>query len=64
MASQLRLGMIGGDGIGRQVIPAAERMLSAVPGIPKPTFVYLDAGFDHFRKTGVALPPETVKTLS
>lgn len=38
-------------------------MLSAVSGIPKPSFVYLDAGFDHFQKTGTALPKETVQTL-
>lgn len=59
----LRVGMIGGDGIGRQVLPAAERVLSAVGGIPTPTFVALDAGFEHFKATGVALPPETVRTL-
>jgi homoisocitrate dehydrogenase len=38
-------------------------VLQNVPGIPTPTFVNLDAGFEHFQKTGVALPPATVQTL-
>lgn len=42
---------------------AAQRVLEAVPGIPKPSFVQLDAGFEHFQKTGVALPRETVDAL-
>ncbi|GAA5945815.1 hypothetical protein JCM3775_006786 [Rhodotorula graminis] len=62
-AKTLRIGMIAGDGIGRNVLPAAQRVLEAVPGIPKPTFVALDAGFEHFQKTGTALPKETVDTL-
>jgi homoisocitrate dehydrogenase len=45
------------------VIPAAEKVLSSVSGIPKPTFVRLEAGFEHFQKHGVALPPETVQAL-
>jgi hypothetical protein len=59
----LKIGLIPGDGIGRQVIPAAEKVLSSVSGIPKPTFIHLDAGFEHFQKHGVALPPETVRAL-
>ncbi|GAA6013869.1 hypothetical protein JCM10207_008218 [Rhodosporidiobolus poonsookiae] len=62
-AKTLRIGMIAGDGIGRVVLPAAQRVLEAVPGIPKPSFVALDAGFEHFQKTGTALPRETVDTL-
>lgn len=34
-----------------------------MPGIPKPSFINLDAGFEHFQKTGVALPPATVEAL-
>ncbi|GAA5880277.1 hypothetical protein JCM16303_003877 [Sporobolomyces ruberrimus] len=59
----LRIGMIAGDGIGRQVLPAAQRILENTPGIPKPSFIPLDAGFEHFQKTGTALPPSTVETL-
>ena len=73
----LRVGMLNGDGIGGIVLPvrrrtsdirpdreqAAQRVLEAVKGIPKPSLVELPAGFEHFQKTGVALPPETVQTL-
>lgn len=55
--------MIAGDGIGKVVLPAAQRVLEQVGGIPKPTFVELQAGFEHFQKTGTALPQETVNIL-
>lgn len=42
---------------------AAERVLLNTKGIPKPSFVPLQAGFELFQKTGVALPQETVDTL-
>lgn len=44
-------------------VQAAQRVLSAVGGIPTPTFVNLDAGFEYFQKHGVALPQITVDTL-
>ncbi|KAK4700298.1 homoisocitrate dehydrogenase, partial [Phenoliferia sp. Uapishka_3] len=59
----LRIGMISGDGIGRIVLPAAQRVLQEVKGIPKPSFIQLDAGFELFQKTGVALPQATVDAL-
>ncbi|KAK4636095.1 Homoisocitrate dehydrogenase [Fulvia fulva] len=66
MASKtLRIGLIAGDGIGREVIPAGRRLLEALPsslGL-KFSFVDLDAGFETFQKTGVALPDKTVETL-
>jgi homoisocitrate dehydrogenase len=58
-------GLIPGDGIGREVIPAGRRILEALPsslGL-KFSFVDLDAGFDCFKKTGNALPDSTVETL-
>ncbi|KAI7471296.1 Homoisocitrate dehydrogenase [Hortaea werneckii] len=61
----LRIGLIPGDGIGREVIPAGRRILEALPpslGL-KFSFVDLDAGFDCFKKTGVALPDKTLETL-
>ncbi|KAF2666592.1 Isocitrate/isopropylmalate dehydrogenase [Microthyrium microscopicum] len=64
-ARTLRLGLIAGDGIGREVIPAGRRLLEALPssfGL-KFSFVDLDAGFDTFKKTGSALPDKTVDTL-
>nr|OQO28541.1 Homoisocitrate dehydrogenase, mitochondrial [Rachicladosporium sp. CCFEE 5018] len=66
MASRtLRIGLIPGDGIGREVIPAGRRILEALPkslGLSF-SFVDLDAGFEEFKRNGVALPDKTVETL-
>lgn len=61
----LKIGLIPGDGIGREVIPAGRAVLES---LPKKfdldfEFVHLDAGFELFQKTGTALPEETVDTL-
>jgi isocitrate/isopropylmalate dehydrogenase len=58
-------GLLPGDGIGREVIPAGRKILEALPkslGLNF-SFVHLDAGFDEFKKNGVALPEKTVETL-
>lgn len=63
--SNVIVGLIPGDGIGREVIPAGRRLLEALPaslGL-KFDFVDLDAGFETFKRTGVALPEKTVETL-
>ena len=59
------LGLIPGDGIGREVIPAGRRVLEALPSSLKLkfTFTHLDAGFDTFKKQGVALPEKTIESL-
>ncbi|KAI0380346.1 Isocitrate/isopropylmalate dehydrogenase [Hypomontagnella monticulosa] len=66
MASRvLRIGLIPGDGIGREVIPAGRRILEALPasfGL-KFEFADLHAGFETFEKTGAALPDRTVEIL-
>ncbi|KAI1077691.1 Isocitrate/isopropylmalate dehydrogenase [Whalleya microplaca] len=66
MASRvLRIGLIPGDGIGREVIPAGRRILEALPaslGL-KFEFADLQAGFETFEKTGAALPDRTVDVL-
>ncbi|KAI1414178.1 Isocitrate/isopropylmalate dehydrogenase [Hypoxylon sp. FL1857] len=66
MASRvLRIGLIPGDGIGREVIPAGRRILEALPtslGL-KFEFSDLQAGFETFEKTGAALPQGTVEAL-
>lgn len=62
--SSLKIGLIPADGIGREVIPAAKAAILAVGSdVPKPEFIDLLAGFEHFQKTGTALPEETVRTL-
>ncbi|KAI8955719.1 Isocitrate/isopropylmalate dehydrogenase [Xylaria longipes] len=66
MASRvLRIGLIPGDGIGREVIPAGRRILEALPSALglKFEFTDLDAGFETFQKTGAALPDRTVDVL-
>jgi homoisocitrate dehydrogenase len=64
-ARTFRLGLIAGDGIGREVIPAGRRILEALPASLelKFSFVDLEAGFDTFKRTGTALPDKTVETL-
>ncbi|PYH49656.1 homoisocitrate dehydrogenase lysB [Aspergillus saccharolyticus JOP 1030-1] len=64
-ARTLRIGLIPGDGIGREVIPAGRRVLEALPSSLNLnfSFVDLDAGFDTFKRTGSALPDKTVETL-
>jgi homoisocitrate dehydrogenase len=56
-----RIGILEGDGVGREVVPAAQRVLEAV-GAPF-TYVPLDAGWQTFIRTGNALPQTTVDTL-
>ncbi|KAG8952427.1 homoisocitrate dehydrogenase [Tulasnella sp. 424] len=63
-ATKLTIGMIPADGIGREVLPAAQRAIEALgSSIPKPTFVPLLAGFELFTRTGQALPEDTVNSL-
>ena len=50
--------LIPGDGIGKEVIPAAHQVLMAL-NLPL-EFVYAEAGFGAFEAVGSALPDETV----
>ncbi|EDK42011.1 homoisocitrate dehydrogenase [Lodderomyces elongisporus] len=61
----LKIGLIPGDGIGREVIPAGQKVLESLPSKfdLQFEFVNLDAGFELFKKTGTALPDQTVETL-
>ncbi|KAL7620141.1 homoisocitrate dehydrogenase [Parahypoxylon ruwenzoriense] len=66
MASRvLRIGLIPGDGIGREVIPAGRRILEALPASLGLKFEFADlhAGFETFERTGAALPDRTVEVL-
>ncbi|KAL4918951.1 hypothetical protein BDW62DRAFT_180177, partial [Aspergillus aurantiobrunneus] len=64
-ARTLRIGLIPGDGIGREVIPAGRRVLESLPASLnlKFNFVDLDAGYDCFKRNGTALPDKTVEIL-
>lgn len=53
--------VIEGDGIGREVIPAAVRVLrAAVPGLE---VVTAEAGWECFQRRGVSVPAETLEAV-
>jgi isocitrate/isopropylmalate dehydrogenase len=51
-----RIALLPGDGIGQEVVPAAQQALQAAGFAAE--YVLLDAGFATFQRTGNALPPE------
>ncbi|MCS6872238.1 MAG: isocitrate/isopropylmalate dehydrogenase family protein [Anaerolineae bacterium] len=57
----LTICLIEGDGVGKEVIPSAARVLSAL-GLPI-TFTYADAGWECFIKCGDALPQATLDAM-
>ncbi|MFQ3536576.1 MAG: isocitrate/isopropylmalate dehydrogenase family protein [Aggregatilineales bacterium] len=57
----LSLCLIEGDGVGKEVIPAAARVLSAL-GLPI-TFTAAEAGWECFTKHGDALPQATLEAI-
>ncbi|TIA89119.1 hypothetical protein E3P99_02219 [Wallemia hederae] len=62
----LRFGMLPADGIGHEVLPPAQRVLeelSSRQALPKLEFIPLNAGFEYFRRAGVALPEETIEVM-
>ena len=56
-----RIGLIPGDGIGCEVVPATRRVLETLNLSLK--FVELPAGWGAFEQTGTALPPQTLAAL-
>ncbi|KAK9237797.1 hypothetical protein V1525DRAFT_402957 [Lipomyces kononenkoae] len=61
----LKIGLIPGDGIGKEVIPSGRHVLEALPVEDGLKFEFIDliAGFECFKATGVALPEGTVSIL-
>ena len=55
----MELCVIEGDGIGREVIPAAIQVLKKV--VPHVTIFHAPAGWDYFQQHGTSLPEETVE---
>lgn len=55
----LQLCVIIGDGIGREVIPAAVRVVEKA--LPQVEIHYAEAGWDTFQRIGTALPEDTVR---
>jgi homoisocitrate dehydrogenase len=56
-----RICAISGDGIGREVVPAAIRVLRALPVDLE--VIEAEAGFDCFQRTGQAIPPDTLAEI-
>lgn len=56
-----RICVIQGDGVGQEVIPAAVRVLQALDLDLE--FVPASAGFEHFQKTGDAIPETTLANV-
>lgn len=56
-----RICIIPGDGVGKEVIPAAQQVLEALQLDLE--FIHADAGFEHFQKTGDAIPHTTLETV-
>lgn len=61
----LTIGLIPGDGIGKEVIPAGKQVLENLNTKHGLSFDFIDlqAGFQTFLDTGKALPDETVRIL-
>lgn len=56
-----RIALIPGDGIGREVVPAARQVLEALK-LPL-EFIELEAGWETFQRAGTALPEATIAAL-
>ncbi|KAF8461287.1 hypothetical protein BDZ91DRAFT_737667 [Kalaharituber pfeilii] len=64
LVRNLRIGLIPGDGIGREVLHSGRQVLEALSSSTlKFSFVDLQAGWGTFQSTGTALPEETVSIL-
>ncbi|MDV0441913.1 isocitrate/isopropylmalate dehydrogenase family protein [Methanorbis furvi] len=56
-----KIAIVEGDGIGREVIPEAEKILRFF--LPNAEFVKVELGFDQWKKTGSACSKENMTTL-
>ena len=59
------LAVIGGDGIGPEVVAEALKVLDAVETVHHPGVVVeqLPWGAEHYLKTGITIPPEEMQRL-
>jgi len=57
----VRIALIPGDGVGREVVPAARQVLDAL-ALPI-DYIELEAGWETFQRVGSALPPATLAAL-
>ena len=65
--TEFRIAVLAGDGIGLEIVPPCVDLLMAVQrkiGGFSLNFQNLDAGAAHYRRTGIALPEETLKAAA
>jgi homoisocitrate dehydrogenase len=55
-----KIAILPADGIGKEVVPCAERILKKYTDF---TFVHLETGFETFQKYGNSLPEKTIESL-
>ncbi|GBD16150.1 putative tartrate dehydrogenase/decarboxylase TtuC' [bacterium HR26] len=59
-----RIAVIPGDGVGKEVIPASQRVLeAAVAGHAELAWTVLPWGSDYYRQTGAMMPPDGLEIL-
>uniref|UniRef100_A0A831T9C5 D-malate dehydrogenase (decarboxylating) n=1 Tax=Thermorudis peleae TaxID=1382356 RepID=A0A831T9C5_9BACT len=59
-----RIAVIPGDGVGKEVIPAGQRVLeAAVAGHAELAWTVLPWGSDYYRQTGAMMPPDGLEIL-
>ncbi|HXF60027.1 MAG TPA: isocitrate/isopropylmalate dehydrogenase family protein [Caldilineaceae bacterium] len=61
MSNAYTIALIPGDGIGREVVPAAAQVVEAT-GLPI-RLIELEAGWETFERSGVALPAATLEQV-
>src|SRR5579859_1319902 len=61
MAQPINVCLIEGDGVGKEVIPAAARVLEALK--LDIVFTHAEAGWDCFQRRGTALPDDTIAAI-
>ncbi len=65
MTRKYKIVVLPGDGVGREVIPEAAKALKAVEEVVtglELDFFEFDCGFEYYKKTGAAWPPQTYET--
>lgn len=57
------IGVLPGDGVGRELVPRAVEVVRALDRRAPITWLPLEAGFELFQRTGCALPAATLQAL-
>lgn len=57
----MKIAVVPGDGIGKEVTPAAHAVLQAL--LPDTEFIPVEVGFERYRREGVAITPSDLETI-